>query len=167
VPLGMIVRTFLVESSAMRAATSAGLLRPPFARRYAERPATWGLERERGINNPPYSTSSQRRNIITHVAIEVPDILCVAFGAPIQVLIMLAPGANTSTTLPKLEFGDLALEIVEAPTVIASATRAGLVVLALMLPTRTTGLNTPFGRQAEVKVWWRRWWLTHCCQQRP
>jgi len=38
---------------------------------------------------------------------------------------MLEPGAKISTTLPKLENDDRASVIVVAPTVIASATRAG------------------------------------------
>ncbi len=59
------------------------------------------------------------------VAIDVPLSVAVAVSLVSQADRMLEPGAKISTTLPKLENDDRASVIVVAPTVIASATRAG------------------------------------------
>jgi hypothetical protein len=58
-------------------------------------------------------------------AIEAPLSVAVAVSLVFQADIMLDPGANISTTLPKFEDDDRASLIVDAPTVIASDTRAG------------------------------------------
>jgi hypothetical protein len=59
------------------------------------------------------------------VAIEVPLSVAVAVSLLNQDDKMLEPGANISTTLPKLENDERASFIVVDPTVIAAATRAG------------------------------------------
>ena len=57
-----------------------------------------------------------------------------------QVLITLSPGANTSTTDPKLENEARSSRIVLAPTVMTSSTRAGDLYVAspLLFPAATT-----------------------------
>lgn len=64
---------------------------------------------------------------------EVPEIVFVAVVLPIQALVIDCPGAKISTMVPKLEKEALASAIVEAPTVIAPATRAGLLLAASLL----------------------------------
>lgn len=83
---------------------------------------------------------------------EVPEIVFVAVVLPIQALVIDCPGAKISTMVPKLEKEALASAIVEAPTVIAPATRAGLLLAAslLSLPAATvtwTPLLTSYGKR--------------------
>ena len=59
------------------------------------------------------------------VAIEVPLNVAVAVSLPLDDDSMLDPGAKISTTLPKFENDERASFIVDEPTVIAAATRAG------------------------------------------
>ena len=61
---------------------------------------------------------------------DVPEMVLVAVLEPIQALRMLTPGAQTSTTEPKLEKEAFLLEESTAPTVFAEAARAGDVVEA-------------------------------------
>ena len=69
-------------------------------------------------------------------AIDVPLIVLVAVSLVIQAEVMFWPGAKMSVQVPKLENEARASVLVVAPTVIASATRAGvkLHALALELP---------------------------------
>ena len=64
---------------------------------------------------------------------DVPEILLVAVVLPIQALMTFCPGAKISTTDPKLENEARASAMVEAPTVLAEAARAGDVPLASAL----------------------------------
>ena len=59
------------------------------------------------------------------LAIDVPLNVAVAVSLVRQADTMLEPGAKISTTLPKFENDERASFIVDDPTVIASATRAG------------------------------------------
>ena len=59
------------------------------------------------------------------VAIEVPLSVAVAVSLPFDDDRMLDPGAKISTTAPKFENDERASVIVDEPTVIAAATRAG------------------------------------------
>lgn len=54
-------------------------------------------------------------------------------GLPIQALMMSWPGANKSTTDPKLEKDALASAMVVAPIVLAEGARAGEVLRASVL----------------------------------
>lgn len=89
-------------------------------------------------------------SVHSRVAIEVPEILFVAYslqlaqiitqavtentvGDPIQALMTSTPGAKISTTAPKLLNEALASVIVVAPTVTACGTCAGEVFLASLL----------------------------------
>ena len=70
------------------------------------------------------------------VAIEVPEIVCVAVSLVLYDERMLEPGAKISTQDPKFENDERASVSAVDPTVIALATRAGekLQVSALLLP---------------------------------
>jgi hypothetical protein len=72
-------------------------------------------------------------------AIEVPLSVAVAVSLVNHAEGMLEPGAKISTTLPKLENDERASLIVDDPTVIASATRAGdeLAAFVFELPAAT------------------------------
>src|SRR4051812_25115754 len=72
-------------------------------------------------------------------AIDVPLIVFVAVSLVAHADVMLCPGAKMSTTLPKFENDARASLIVLAPTVMASPTRAGDEVVALVfeLPAAT------------------------------
>lgn len=59
------------------------------------------------------------------VAIDVPLSVAVAVSLVRHADMMLEPGAKISTTLPKFENDERASVLVEDPTVIAAATRAG------------------------------------------
>ena len=59
---------------------------------------------------------------------EVPEMVLVF--PSFQVEVMSTPGANTSTGAPKLEKSAIVSSKVDAPTVMASLTRAGEVLLA-------------------------------------
>src|ERR1041385_248768 len=67
------------------------------------------------------------------VAIDVPEIVFVAVSLVFQDDVMLLPGAQMSTHVPKFENEARASVIVVAPTVIALATSAGDVVQASTL----------------------------------
>ena len=69
-------------------------------------------------------------------AIDVPLIVLVAVSDVDHAEVMLEPGAKMSRHVPKFENDDRASLLVVAPTVIASATRAGdaLQAFALLLP---------------------------------
>ena len=73
-------------------------------------------------------------------AIDVPESCTIAESLAIDAESIATPGANTSSTGPKFENHARASFESVAPTVIASATRAGDVVLAstLELPAATT-----------------------------
>ena len=66
------------------------------------------------------------------VAIDVPLNVAVAVSLPFDDDSMLDPGAKISTTLPKFENDERASFIVDEPTVIAAATRAGEEFAALV-----------------------------------
>src|ERR1044071_558116 len=70
------------------------------------------------------------------VAIEVPLIVFVAVSLVCHADVMLDPGANRSTHVPKFENDDRTSPLVELPTVSAWETRAGeeLQASALLLP---------------------------------
>src|SRR5688572_9647821 len=72
-------------------------------------------------------------------AIDVPLMVLVAVSFVYQAEVMLEPGANKPTQVPKLENDDRASALVELPTVSACDTRAGdeLQALALLLPAAT------------------------------
>jgi hypothetical protein len=67
-------------------------------------PATWGLQKgqisDRSLSLSFAKTCSARN---TYEAMEVPEILLVAWSDPIQTLVISRPGAKTSTHLPKFE----------------------------------------------------------------
>ena len=70
------------------------------------------------------------------MAIDVPLIVFVAVSDVDQDEVMLEPGANRSTHVPKFENDERASLLVVEPTVVAEATRAGelLHAFALLLP---------------------------------
>jgi hypothetical protein len=70
------------------------------------------------------------------VAIDVPDIVFVAVSLVFQDEVILDPGANMSTQVPKFENDERASVVVVDATVIALATRAGdeLHAFVLSLP---------------------------------
>ena len=76
---------------------------------------------------------------------DVPEIVLVAVVLPIHALVTSRPGANISTTAPKLEKEARASAIVEAPMVLAVGTREGLMLAASVLefPAATYGYDGP------------------------
>jgi hypothetical protein len=70
---------------------------------------------------------------------DVPEIVFVAELLPIHAEVMLEPGALRSTQVPKFEYEASESALVVAPTVTASAVRAGedLHALWLLLPAAT------------------------------
>src|SRR5688572_19180468 len=101
--------------STMAACTAAGAAVGLTDRYSAAAPATWGE------------------------AIDVPLMALVAVSLVCQADVMLDPGANRSTQVPKLENDDRASLLVELPTVSACETREGELeqAFALLLPAAT------------------------------
>ena len=89
-------------------------------------PATWGLQKGQ-ISDRSLSLSFAKTCFApnTYEAMEVPEILLVAWSDPIQTLVISRPGAKTSTHLPKFEKLARSSVMVEAPTVMASSLAAG------------------------------------------
>src|SRR5688572_1745868 len=97
----MLVSLFTLALLTTAACTSAGVADGLLARNSAATPATCGD------------------------AIDVPLIVLVAVLLVCQAEVMLDPGANRSTHVPKFENDDRASALVELPTVSACETRAG------------------------------------------